>query len=470
MRADAPAAPAPVANRLRLPACGFVIAYAVLLLCVPSQLIFRPLGSPGTPANMVGLGALAWWAAATLGGRNPVRRFTPTRIVVLLLTCAVLASYAGAMLQGWYAPPDVRQETDEFWTLVLPTASETTSVMIRAADRGLLSFAAWVGVVLLTAEGLRSWRDVELVVEWLTWLGAFVATLGIVQFFTGIDVAAYLVVPGLSANSELGGVVGRSVLNRVSGTAVHPIEYGVVLGALLPLAVHRTIHRWGRPLALLPVVLIFVGCFLSVSRSAVLVVLLALVVLLLGWPNRWRLRALAILPFAVVGLRLAVPGLVGTLMSLFKNLFNDPSVTGRTNDYDVVFALMGENPLLGRGLFTFVPRYYRILDNQFLVFGIELGIVGLVAAATFLFGTFFIARAAYRRARTARSRNLGLSLSASALGISFSFLTFDALGFPMAAGVTMLLAGLAGATWRLTALEDPASPYLPHEERSHGAR
>lgn len=469
MRTELEPAPTTVANRMRLPACGFVIAYAVLLLCVPSQLIFRPLGSPGTPANMVGLGALAWWAAATLGGLNPVRRFTPTRIVLLLLTCAVLASYASAMLQGWYAPADVRQETDEFWTLVPPTARETTAVMIRAADRGLLSFAAWLGVVLMTAEGLRSWRDIELVVEWLTWLGTFVATLGIVQFFTGLDIAGFFVIPGLTPNSEFGGVIGRSVLNRVSATAVHPIEYGVVLGALLPLALHRTIHRWGRPLALLPLVLMFVGCFLSVSRSAVLVVLLALVVLLVGWSNRWRLRALAILPFAVVGLRLAVPGLVGTLMSLFKNLFNDPSVTGRTNDYDVVFGLMGESLLLGRGLFTFVPRYYRILDNQFLVFGIELGIVGLVAAAAFLFGTFFIARTAFKRARTARSRNLGLSLSASALGISVSFLTFDALGFPMAAGLTMLLAGMAGATWRLTVLEDPASPYL-REERSHATR
>jgi polysaccharide biosynthesis protein PslJ len=182
------------------------------------------------------------------------------------------------------------------------------------------------------------------------------------------------------------------------------------------------------------------------------------------------LRALATLPFAVVALRLAVPGLVGTLISLFKNVNNDPSVSGRTKDYAVVFELMGENLLLGRGLFTFVPRYYRILDNQYLVLAIELGIVGLAAAALFLLSTFFIARTTRKRARTARQRHLGLSLSASALGIAISFLTFDALGFPMAAGMTMLLAGLAGATWRLTALEDPTSPYLRHGERVSALR
>ena len=43
-----------------------------------------------------------------------------------------------------------------------------------------------------------------------------------------------------------------------------------------------------------------------------------------------------------------------------------------------------------------------------------------------------------------------------------SFATFDALGFPMAAGLVMLLLGLSGAVWRLTAMEDPESPYSPH--------
>ena len=56
-----------------------------------------------------------------------------------------------------------------------PSVGDTTAVMISAADRGLLSFAGWMGIVLMTAEGLRSWRDLELVVEWLVWLGAFMA-------------------------------------------------------------------------------------------------------------------------------------------------------------------------------------------------------------------------------------------------------------------------------------------------------
>ncbi|KQW48835.1 hypothetical protein ASC77_08895 [Nocardioides sp. Root1257] len=437
-----------------MPAVAIVVAYAVLLLCIPSQLIFGPLGAPGTPANMVGIAGLLWWACATIAGQNPVRGLTPTRFVVLLLTCAVLAAYVNGMVKGWYAPPNMRANTDELWTLVTPTVDETTTAMISAADRGLLSFAGWMGVVLVTAEGLRSWRDLDLLVEWLCWLGSFVAVLGLVQFFTGYDIAALFQIPGLTANAAFGEVVSRSVLNRVSATAVHPIEFGVVMGCLFPLALHRALMRWGSRAATFPALLIGVAAFISVSRSAVLVVGAAFIVLLIGWPARWRWNALMLAPVAVVGLRLAIPGLVGTLYSLFSNLQNDPSVKGRTGDYSVVMGLYEQHAVLGRGLFTFVPRYYRILDNQYLMVLVELGVVGLVSCLLFFIVSFFSARRAARHALRPESRHLGLAVSASLVGMALAYATFDAWGFPMAAGMTFLLAGICGATWRLTSEEE----------------
>ena len=84
---------------------------------------------------------------------------------------------------------------------------------------------------------------------------------------------------------------------------------------------------------------------MSVSRSAILAVARRLRrASSLGWPARWRLRALLVLPFAVVGMRLLAPGLVGTIRSLFANLVNDPSVTGRTDDYSVVLAPLRRAP------------------------------------------------------------------------------------------------------------------------------
>lgn len=442
----------------RVPVVAVLVVWAGLLFCIPTALVVRPIGAPGTPANGLALVLLLAWVGFTIGGLNPVRGWTPVRICAGLLSLSVLVSYASAMAWGWYASPDVRQVTDELWTLVPPTVDHIKSKMISAADRGLLSFFGWMGILLMTADGLRSWRDIDRLVTWLCRFGAFVAAIGMVQFFTGVNVASWISVPGLSPNAELGAVDTRSVLNRVAGTATHPIEFGVVMAALLPLSLHRTIHRWGTRGALIPTVLIIVACSMSVSRSGILVAGVGLAVMFLGWPGRWRLRALMIAPVAVVALRLAVPGLVGTLISLFRNLFNDNSISGRTGDYGVVLGVYADHPFLGRGLFTFLPRYYRILDNQVLMVMLELGVLGLIALVVLHSTGFFSARRVHRTASTAEHRHLGLALSGSIAGLSVSLFTYDAWGYAMATGLTFLILGMIGAAWRLSVAEDPADP------------
>ena len=440
---------------LRIPAVAIVVIYVFLLFCIPSQLIVRPLGAPGTPANLWGIFALLWWTVATLGGRNPVRGLNPLRITWGLLAIAVLSSYAAGTAAGWYSPTDIHQVTDEAWTLVSVSADELNSTMVSAADRGLMSFAGWSGVVLVTAEGLATFEQLDRLINWIVGFGVFVASLGIVQYFTGYDIAALFTIPGLSANSEFGEVTARSTLNRVSSTAVHPIEFGVLLAGVFLLAVHRTLHgtspsllrRW------LPTLVVGVALPMSVSRSAILAVAVGFILVAAGWSPRWRLWAILAAPFAVVGVRLMAPGLVGTIRSLFTNLGNDPSISGRTDDYSVVLALYADHALLGRGLFTFIPRYYRILDNQLLMTLIELGVVGLIAVLIFLGSGVAMARVARRRFPEERQKHLALVLSASIVGIVLSYATFDAWGFPMVAGMTFLLIGMAGAAYRLSRIE-----------------
>ena len=250
---------------------------------------------------------IIWWVCATVGGRNPGRR-SPVRTAIGVLTLAVLASYASGMVHGWYAPSNVHQITDQVYDFVPVTVEDLTTKMMSAADRGLLSFGGWLGVVLLTVDGIRSWKDLEILVKWLTGLAAFVATLGIIQFATGFNIASLFQIPGLVANSDFGGVVSRSTLRRVSSTAVHPIEFGVVMAAIFPLALHRTIYNWRQKSAWVPTILIGVAIPISVSRSAILVVAIVLVILLLGWPPSWRRRAIVIAPAAIVGLRSGNPG------------------------------------------------------------------------------------------------------------------------------------------------------------------
>ena len=122
------------------------------------------------------------------------------------------------------------------------------------------------------------------------------AALGIIQFFIGLDITKYIVIPGLQVNQPYTDVSTRGSFNRPSATAIHPIEFGFVLVTLLPIAIHRAryapqgrrFRRW------LQVVLIATTLPMTVSRSAILGFVVALIVILPIWPSRERWAALGV--------------------------------------------------------------------------------------------------------------------------------------------------------------------------------
>jgi hypothetical protein len=439
----------------RLSTVAMINVYLTLLLGLPSALVVRQIGAAGTPANLWGLLLLLWWTAMTVAGHNPQRTRNPVRVALALLVLAVLVSYAAAMSRGWYAPPDVRQATDDVYDLVPASSAQIRAAMMSAADRGLISFFSWMGVALVAVDGLRTWRDLERCIGWLVSLTTVIAAVGVAQYFTGLDISPLFRIPGLSRHAEFGQVFDRSVLRRVMATATHPIEFGVLVAGVFPLALHRAIYAERRRRARLCAATIGFAVALSVSRSAVLVVGIALVILYCGWPPAWRRVFKWATPAAVVAIRVAAPGVVGTIRSLFLKFGQDNSVTGRTEDYGIVFRVFGDNPVFGRGLYTFVPRYYRILDNQLLMFLLELGVVGTLVFIGCVVTAFVCLRGTRRRSVDPGQRHLALALSASLAGVLVSYATFDALSYAMVAGFTFLLFGAAGAAWPLAAGGEP---------------
>ena len=224
------------------------------------------------------------------------------------------------------------------------------------------------------------------------------------------------------------------------------------MAALLPLALHLALFT-KRKIVWIPTLLIGLTALMSVSRSAIVVAAAAMLIMFLGWPNRWRLAALAAAPVAGVIGPIALPGLLGTIRSLFTNLEDDPSVAGRTDDYSLVLRMVEERPTFGQGLFTYIPMVYRTIDNQALVILLELGIVGAIAFMTLIIVGMYCGLSARRGCEIERHRHIGLAVTASLFGIVISYVTFDAFGFRQVAGMTFLLLGLAGAVWNLT--KDP---------------
>ena len=420
-----------------LDAVDAITVFVALLFILPARLVFAPLGAAGTPANIWGLVLLLWWTAHRLiprsgqpGGPGAALTFQPVRIAIQVLGLAALISYAGA----FFRPIDI--------------------VEIAAADRGLIALAAWSGVALVAVDGITTYARLRRLVDRVATAGAALAALGIVQFFTAIDIRPWFHLPFLSVNGDLELILlnSRSGFNRVAGTTNHPIEFSAVLAVILPLALHVAFHAnpEKKRMAWIRVLLIGAAVPLSLSRTGMLGLLVGGAILFVSWPAPRRWRAILLTPFLAVGLRLLVPGLLGSIRSLFLSIQSDNSFIGRTDDYEIVARLFSEAPFFGRGWGTLLPDRYVLLDNQLLKTLLEGGLFALVA----LVGLFAVgigaARGAYHRAADAEGRDLGQS-SAAALAVGLvSFATFDAFAFVTVPATLFLVLGCSGALWRLT--------------------
>ncbi|MCZ7525054.1 MAG: O-antigen ligase family protein [Acidimicrobiia bacterium] len=422
--------------RSRRDVTSFLTLFLVAAFVIPSPQVITPLGGSATPATMIGLAAAWLWINArivpTLG---LARERQPVRIAILVWGWATLASYAAA------------------WTRPLP------GVEARAADRGLVVMLSAAGLALLAADGVLSRDRLDTLLRRTVWIGAFVAVVGLVQFAFGFDLAAKIHVPGLGTVNQFTFIQTREGFRRVAGTAYHPIEYAVVLCALLPLALHfalrgpfgvQRIRRWA------PVVLIGAAIPTSVSRTAVVGVAVAAVMLLPAWSARRRFAAVVTGGAFMVAVQVAWPGLVTAIVELFTEIESDVSYTTRTADYASGLREFVQRPVFGRGFRTFHPEGYFFIDNQYLMSLIETGVLGVLALASIFVVGMTLARGARHRSADPVTRDLGQSLAAAIAVSGVCFATFDALSFPMITGLTFLLVGCAGALWRLTRDEEAA--------------
>jgi hypothetical protein len=428
-RRSGPAAPAgTVPRRWRATPVRVIQVYVVLLVLIPPTLIIEPLGAAGTPATVVGLVALLHWAVAvTTPGEGLARTVVPVRIVVGLLAVTVLVRYA--VLHVGYVP------VDELLT----------------SDRIILAIFSWSGVALLVAEGLEDRSELGQVLRTLVGAVAAMAVVGFLQFRAGIDLTTLpRRIPGLHENVELVTIQDRSGFRRPSGTATHPIEFGCVIAMVFPLALHAArfdvarsrFRRW------LPVAMIAIGIPVAVSRSAVLGAAIAGFVVFLGLDPRVRPKALAAVAGFLVVVYATTPGLLGTLRSFFLSTGSD----SRINDYGPALEHIRQALWFGHGPGTFIASWEKnnVLDNQYLLTLIEIGIVGLAVVLVYLLAAAFLGRGARHRSLDPATRDLGQALAAASVAATVTSYTFDAFSFRMFSGVIPLCLGMAGGLWAMT--------------------
>jgi hypothetical protein len=403
------------------------IVYLALLFLLPARLVVPGMGAAGRPAVVVGLALLTWWVATRLHPALVTRSHQPVRWILLGFTVAVMISYALAFDRG-----------------LMPAEAS-------GADRYLLVFGSWAGVALVAADGLRRRGDVDRVLGVLVALASVSAAVGTLQFY-GTDLAPYFRLPGLVYNAELVGVGQRGgpAFSRVYGTQQHYIEFGVVLAMVVPFAVHRALiaaPRQAQIVRWMQVALIAGAIPLAISRAGFLGLVTGVLVLVMAWPLKRKLWALIISTVSLLAFRAVVPGVLGTIKSMFLNYSTDPSIQARLSDYGATADYIRDRPWFGRGPGTYVPELYRVLDNQFLGSFLTLGYVGTLAFFAVFLGAYFIGRAVRRMSSHDRDAHLGQAIAASAaVGLVASF-TFDSLSFPTFAGLLFLVLGMSGALW-----------------------
>jgi hypothetical protein len=408
-------------------------AFVVALMVFPSDTVLKPIGAAGYPASLIGAFMLGLYVVSVLLGFHPLRCQHPIRGLLAVVWVSVLASY------------------------ILMDRGKLTALELRGADGVLITYAVVTGVALVAAEWLRSLEDVMRVVRVLCWAGSFCAFVAVLQYWIGLDLSQYLRrIPGFVVNHDNPAIQARGSLNRVAGTAITPIELGVVMGMLMPVAICLGLYdrektpfkRWG------PLAIIVLGVATSVSRSAVLAVAVAFAVLLVLLPPVPRLGVLSAGPVALGAIFMLAHGLIGTLTSFFTGASSDTSVLYRTHDYPVAEAIWRTAPWFGHGPGSWRPTdSLNIFDNQYLGSAVELGAIGVIALLLYLVVPAAAALAARRSSGNSDLRLLCGALAAAGLATPVCSATFDSMAFPMFVNVYALIIGLVGACYRLAAAE-----------------
>ncbi len=416
----------------RLHPIGLLTCYLVLLMAIPQALQFAPLGGVGQPSTVFAVILFGWYLLAWLHPASALDRGRqPMRLVAVLWLCTIVATYVSANLH------------------VLPTLE------LNGADRGILIACGWLGILLLAADGIDSMDRLKTLLRRIVFGATAMAALGITQFYTGLDAAKYIIIPGLSSQHLYTDLLGRDSFRRPAATAAHPLEFAAVLAICLPLAIHQAryapprlrLRRW------LQVALIGFALPMTVSRTAILGLVVVGLVIFPTWPKRDRHLAYLVTLAAALVMEAVIPGLLGAIRDLFLGISTDSSAQERNAAFSLAAPLISHHPWLGEGFGTLLPQTSFFTDDQYLNSLVQMGFIGLLAQLALFVTGWSMARSVRRVTGDDELRDLAQCMAASVAVAAVTYATFDALSFEIAAGLTFLLLGCIGALGRLARAE-----------------
>lgn len=438
--------PAQLARRRQASPPWLLKATVFSVMAFPPYMVLQPVGASSSVAQMLALCLFGLWALSSfLGLHDPVAFRHPGRAAVLTLLFASCLSYAH---------------------LFAGLSGASTADGRSAADRWMLLLFAAAGIAFVTTDCLRTVKDAMVVVRWVLAGGAVCSIAALIQFTTHTNPVEWItgLMVGFSDNGGSNAFQARGALVRVAGTTLHPIELGVVSAMVLPIAIWRAIYdkRGRKPLHWALVGVFVLANALTVSRSGLLALVVALAVTVPFLPRLARQWALVVMPLGAAGLFISVPGLISTLVNAATAGSSDASITYRTEDYPLALRLVAARPWLGTGPGTWTPtNALDIFDNEYLLTAVTMGVVGLVGLLVYLLVPALAALAAARNAEGAELKLLAASAGAAGLIAAVASGTFDSMSFPVFALIYPFFIGLSGASWLMVKSQTEHGPAAP---------
>jgi hypothetical protein len=419
--------------------------YVFIVMAIPSRLVFAPLGAEGGPASVLAVLFMGWYLiirvhpAFDIGADRQ-----PIRTAAALFLCSILVSFIAANLNPL---SDMAQD---------------------GVERGIIEAVGLVGVLLIAGDGISSNDRLVALLGRIVIGTSAISGLAIIEFFSGIDFTKYIAIPGLISGPVITDLTVRGGLNRPAATTASPLELVAVLAMVLPLAIHRARFAKGDSWRIrwLQVGVIGAGLLVTLSRTAVVGLLIMAAVLLPTWPKTQRRYAYAVLVGSIVMVYLALPKVLSVFITILEQIATGSSSTqSRTNALSAALPVIIQHPWFGTGFGDFFPQIYFFTDDEYLNSLLSSGLTGFLALVILFISGWLVARCLRRRSNNPAIRDLAQALAAAIAVSSGCFATFDVLSFSTASGLTFLLLGCIAALWRLNSNSD-----IPAKGRAAGPR
>ncbi len=410
-----------------------------------------PVDSKPDRFMLVGMvGVLILQVLVTGDRRRPVRRMTAATGGVLLFGAAALAS-------------------------VLPNVHRIYLLgELNLVEKRISQVVAYVAFFLIVAtqvrrSEIRAYGRLILALAVITSLGVlYESRTGYNIFYHWTALVLHPIANVIPAPTNIHPTVDEG-RKSIVGPTQHGLALASMLSIAMPFAVIRLFEVKTRAKKLAYLIIIGLICAASLAtarKTAIIAPVGALAVLAYYYRRMLRWLPVAIVLLIPV-IHVVSPGALGTFTVLTGG-GSSISTQGRESDYAAVTPDIISNPILGRGFGSLDPdnpRWYRVLDNEYLGELFQVGFLGLAAYLIMVIAPLFTAHRVIRRDPERAPPMVAAAAGCAAYAVVSA--TFDAMSFPQAPYSFLFAAGLIAAGAASLMADGPARQPTTAAPRSH---